>query len=818
MTARTLVAALMLALFGVPLSGCGGGGGSSSGGGGGGGGGGSGLSISQLSPSTVMTGLPVGGLTLLGTGFTNQSMVLVDGVPVTQTNLTAPGTLQAETNVSMYATAGTHQITVQNGGQTSNSVTLTVYTPQQGPFVMQAMPGFDVGNSERLATFIAAADVNGDGLADVIMPGPGLTNSPSIAILYGQADGTLSTTQQIAVPLPPSAVAVADVDGNGTPDLALISGYVGGTTLTVSILLGDGHGNFQPPVAQQTIPASFPGQAYLVDVDGDGQLDLVLSIEAPYGGSSSIVWLKNTGGSFAAPVTLASTYDNYYFAVADFNLDGKPDIVYVAPGTTQSIHLLLNQGNGKFHDQVAGGLNGVVGVVNVLDFNLDGIPDLVVAVSYGQQLYSFKGNGDGSFTQVAVLKTPGVTQLVTGDFDHDGFPDLAGPGGNEPAELLYFFGDGQGNFVMQAVVGPAGQYAAVGDFNGDGIPDVVVPDENNFVSLALGRTGRNFASPLALFPATVTAVSAGDINGDGLPDIMVGGNNFDGANIPGTVFLNEGNSSFAFGAYTSPDSGLLADLTGKGVVDLLGGPVDTLEIWPNNGTPDFSSSPLTIPNSGSGPFTVADMDGDGYPDIVTASGQIFYGNGSYQFTAVTVFNSNWGPYVVGDFNGDGKLDIATSEGTFLNTGGRTFQQVAANNLPLTNGALAVAGDFNGDGKADVAINLPGDPSIGIYYSNGDGTFYYGVALDVGQEPATMVTGDFNGDGQTDLAVGLLLSQQVCMLFNASGGEFTRSFFASGTLAIAMAASDLNHDGKLDLVIGNFVFDFAPPNVNVLFHK
>ena len=145
------------------------------------------------------------------------------------------------------------------------------------------------------------------------------------------------------------------------------------------------------------------------------------------------------------------------------------------------MHILLNQGGGKFHDQVVSGLNGVVGVTNVLDFNLDGIPDLVVEAR--QQLYSFKGNGDGSFTQVAVLATPPPNQLVTGDFDHDGFPDLAGPGPDEPFEMLYFFGDGHGNFVAQPVVGPGGQYAAVGDFNGDGIPDVVVPDGYGFVSL-----------------------------------------------------------------------------------------------------------------------------------------------------------------------------------------------------------------------------------------------------------------------------------------------------------------------------------------------
>jgi FG-GAP-like repeat/FG-GAP repeat len=827
MVRPTSWAILIVLSLGLFLAACGSGGngsagsGSTGGSGGGNGGGGGGPSISVLAPSTVPVGSELGIITIYGQGFTDTSQVLIDGQPGPVTLGTTSSTIQAQIDTSINATAGTHKFSIQNGSTLSNSLPYTIYSHPQGPFVMQATPGFLVSENENDAPFIVVADVNGDGLADVVMPGPDLQNSGSIAILNGQSDGTLSAAQYVPVPITPYALAVGDVDGNGTPDLVSITSDNASST-TVSILLGDGHGNFQSPVSQQTFAGIYPGPAYLSDLDGDGKLDLVLAVEQPTSIGGSVVWLKNTGAGFAAPVTLASIAVGN-LQIADFNGDGKPDILYAVPNTggfAQSLHILMNQGNGSFTDQAAGGLNGIVGFATLLDFNLDGIPDLIVQVQQttGGVLYSFAGQGNGSFTQVASLNTPGVTQLVAGDFDHDGFPDLAGPAGFDPSQILYLFGDGHGNFTPKFFVGPEGEYVAVGDFNGDGLPDVVIPDRFNFVSLSLGRTDRDFPAPVALYPATMTGLSTGDINGDGYPDIFVAGNPMPPP-ISGTVFINQGGTSFNLAAYTDPTSFEIADLTGKGVVDLLGG---DLEIWPNNGTPNFSSSPITLSQPTS-EITVADMDGDGYPDIVSAflyaqsPGQIFYGNGAYQFKPVTVASLSW-PYVIGDFNGDGKPDIATGSGTLLNQGGRSFQLVTGNNLPLSEGALTVVGDFNGDGKDDVAINLPGDVTISIYYSNGDGTFYQGVQVDPGQSPAVLVAGDFNGDGKVDLAVGLEFSQQACILFNEGNGQFSRSFFASGADVAAMVSADLNRDGKPDLVIGNFVLNYEPANVNVVFHK
>jgi len=174
----------------------------------------------------------------------------------------------------------------------------------------------------------------------------------------------------------------------------------------------------------------------------------------------------------------------------------------------------------------------------------------------------------------------------------------------------------------------------------------------------------------------------------------------------------------------------------------------------------------------------------------------------------------------GDFNGDGKQDIATlnidcSVSIFIGNGDGTFQ------LPVTYGGIPtdrvpegiVVGDFNGDGKLDLAVKDQKQAGqvleVTVFPGNGDGTFGTAIpAIDIGSKitvGSTFVAADFNGDGNLDLATDCQgATVQLCVLNGNGDGTFTVgatvSVPASGGV-FQTAVSDVNGDGKLDMVFG-----------------
>jgi hypothetical protein len=357
------------------------------------------------------------------------------------------------------------------------------------------------------------------------------------------------------------------VNGDGFPDLIIANATCGGcSTGQVSVLLGNGDGTFQAAVSY---PAGIESSSVAIaDVNGDGKPDVVvanLCQTAPdpncnNGGGVSVL-LGNGDGSFQAPVSYTSGgYGTDSIAVADLNGDGHLDVVvadYCFNNTNctvdGAVSVLLGNGDGTFQAPITYDSEGIYGLsVATGDVNGDGILDLVVA-NAGQcstcdngGLSVFLGNGDGTFQAPVTYNSGGweTEWIAIADVNGDGRPDLIAasfcltyPTCSSGGSVSVLLNNGGGTFQTALTYGSGGDYSyavAVGDFNGDGKPDLVALSQCTIgdadCGSAIGRVGVLLGNGDGTFQAARTHRSGGrypvsvaiaDVNEDGRPDLLV---------------------------------------------------------------------------------------------------------------------------------------------------------------------------------------------------------------------------------------------------------------------------------------------------------
>jgi hypothetical protein len=324
------------------------------------------------------------------------------------------------------------------------------------------------------ANSVAVADLTGNGIPDIVATDA--FGDYRLSVFLGNGDGSFQPPAIYLAGDGVVGVRIADVNGDGIPDIitandgAGISG--GGGTNTVSVLLGNGDGTFQHKRDYFAGPGG-PLDLVVADLRGSGILDIATVNE--FAGIVNVL-LGNGDGSFQSPVSYRVGARPQHIVAGLFGDSNVPDLA-VTDHDSGMVSVLVNRGDGTFQQHVDYPVGAEPFGITVGDFAHTGNLDIAVANYQSNSVSLLMGNGDHTFQPARSISVPGgPNSLVVADFNNDGNLDLAvtlqGMGGDLVGVLL---GDGTGNFDaplnFATDVDPLGIAAA--DLTDSGFTDLV---------------------------------------------------------------------------------------------------------------------------------------------------------------------------------------------------------------------------------------------------------------------------------------------------------------------------------------------------------
>jgi hypothetical protein len=259
-------------------------------------------------------------------------------------------------------------------------------------------------------------DLDGDGTADLVVlePYDGMLHA-----YLANGDASFTETTALTGLSEPSSVARGDLNGDGLEDVAV--GSAAGQTVATYVSSGAA----LTYATGLSVHGAVPGVA-IADVSGDGHPDLAYTVNEPTTDSSGVFRVLGDGsGGLMTPLPALVAADGACGIVgADLDGDGRADLAYVN-SLTSSVGVLLSAGAGGFEAEATYPAADTPLVIVAGDVTNDGVPDLVVG-HQGAELGIYVGAGDGSFAEpVSFALSTGVAALSLGDVNGDDIPDIA---------------------------------------------------------------------------------------------------------------------------------------------------------------------------------------------------------------------------------------------------------------------------------------------------------------------------------------------------------------------------------------------------------
>jgi len=429
-----------------------------------------------LVPTAISPGSGAFALKVSGTGFVSGATVNFNGTPLTTTFADSEH-LTALVPAAAIATAGTASVSVGNSGSSRSNV---VYCQVAAP---EAEVSFVNAPNSPLQVYgpsaLAVADFNEDGKPDLV-----ISANVRMDVMLGNGDGTFALSGGAAIPIPsppyddfpsPYVSPIATGDFNHSGHVGFAVGLF--QNEAAAILFGKGDGTF----TYSGTLANTQGQPTMsltaADFNGDGNLDLA-ALNNINGGSPAVLLGYGHGAFNAVEQNIEITGPSS--AAGDFNGDGKLDLAVIGANVltgSSGVNILLGNGDGTFSQ---GATTKSGDFLTVADFNGDGKLDLAVCSSLNNTVTILLGDGTGNFaaapgSPITVGLQPEA--IVAGDFNNDGKLDLAIANlGDGTVTLL--LGNGDGTFTTAAgspyAVGKGPIGIAAADFNRDGKLDLAV--------------------------------------------------------------------------------------------------------------------------------------------------------------------------------------------------------------------------------------------------------------------------------------------------------------------------------------------------------